>query len=768
MSTYAPQQNTSANGQRSTGDIQRSTENETSGGSAQGHHRLSAHAIQAGRMGNQAFGRFIARTGAAAVRAKLRIGAPGDALEQEADRTADAIMSARPIGAPAGSTVAPAVRRSSRSAPGNVPSVTPAQQSAIDSMHGGGAPLAPATRSFFEPHFGDRLGDVRVHTDERAGSLASQLQANAFTVGTDIAFAPGRFAPETHDGRRLLAHELAHVAQNGFHGVGSELRREENKTGTPKPEDKKPDAGATPAVVPKDVPAGDAKDGAKPKLASNTDVVDLFKAIGTDLVFKKDFTKDERDKFKLKGNESASYYGLAGALVTPFSGMGGTKYNSNYDFGTNLGVFSRHLDAIEPLTPSLSLKTDLISRPFGLRVDEYLASDRFLDRLKEHGGAVTGLALLAQGVFSVAKGASTPTPDLGGYITQPWLDHLGLVKGMVGLVLKEPLKASTMFDLGPILMLSHPAFSADTNVGGNLPTGLRMEHAYDPLGKGSIVQGGLTLDPMKFMMPALDSRVAAGDMNDPRKYRGPQFNLWGDYRKVIPTTALQDAGRKPEANARFGAIVGTGGVFALVDAGMRYSGAEADKLTATFLSGGLGYAGGKDSVLKKIGLKVTHTSWQAGDVYAPPDAGGAPQAGNATRVQPFMNFDFKPAAGHKLSVGATLGVTSSTLESIGLSDFRGDISYTYLGNSGTDDMPMLRIELGYSRSRLDFWDPNSPTLTGLYGKGQVGRFFVGGQLNLGADAIPKDRAAQAAHPRDDDPKAQAPAAGALIVTGYMF
>jgi hypothetical protein len=54
---------------------------------------------------------------------------------------------------------------------------------------------------------------VRVHTDAHAARAADGLQARAVTVGDDIAFAPGEYQPGTADGRRLLAHEFAHVAQ---------------------------------------------------------------------------------------------------------------------------------------------------------------------------------------------------------------------------------------------------------------------------------------------------------------------------------------------------------------------------------------------------------------------------------------------------------------------------------------------------------------------------------------------------------------------------
>jgi len=79
-----------------------------------------------------------------------------------------------------------------------------------------GAMSIPDTeRVYFENRLGVDFSHVRVHTDEAAASAAGVLGAKAFTVGNDIAFAEGRYHPETTEGRRLLAHELTHVAQQG-------------------------------------------------------------------------------------------------------------------------------------------------------------------------------------------------------------------------------------------------------------------------------------------------------------------------------------------------------------------------------------------------------------------------------------------------------------------------------------------------------------------------------------------------------------------------
>jgi len=76
-----------------------------------------------------------------------------------------------------------------------------------------GEPLPEATRVFMESRFGMDLTNVRIHTGDTAGSSARALAARAYTVGNHVVFGPGQFAPAQYEGGRLLAHELAHVAQ---------------------------------------------------------------------------------------------------------------------------------------------------------------------------------------------------------------------------------------------------------------------------------------------------------------------------------------------------------------------------------------------------------------------------------------------------------------------------------------------------------------------------------------------------------------------------
>ena len=78
---------------------------------------------------------------------------------------------------------------------------------------GGGFPLTPDVRSFMEARFNHDFSRVRIHTNDKATASARSIHAAAYTVGYDIVFGPGRYAPRTTQGLHLLAHELTHVIQ---------------------------------------------------------------------------------------------------------------------------------------------------------------------------------------------------------------------------------------------------------------------------------------------------------------------------------------------------------------------------------------------------------------------------------------------------------------------------------------------------------------------------------------------------------------------------
>ncbi len=93
---------------------------------------------------------------------------------------------------------------------------------------GTGAALPSTIRAAGEHALGFGLGDVRIHADATSSRLASSLYAHAFTVGTDVAFGAGKYRPGTPAGDALIAHELAHVAQQRGQGSATSAAAEAN------------------------------------------------------------------------------------------------------------------------------------------------------------------------------------------------------------------------------------------------------------------------------------------------------------------------------------------------------------------------------------------------------------------------------------------------------------------------------------------------------------------------------------------------------------
>jgi Domain of unknown function (DUF4157) len=120
-----------------------------------------------------------------------------------------------------GASVAPAVRMQRR--PSQVPAhlfrsdgaeMHEKTSSVLDMVGMGGGQLLPSdVRADMEAGLGADLSDVRIHTGERAAASAEAVGAAAYTVGNDIVFGVGSYSPGTDEGRRVLAHELAHVQQ---------------------------------------------------------------------------------------------------------------------------------------------------------------------------------------------------------------------------------------------------------------------------------------------------------------------------------------------------------------------------------------------------------------------------------------------------------------------------------------------------------------------------------------------------------------------------
>jgi len=169
----------------------------------------------------------------------LRISEPADVYEQEADRVAHDVMADGAArhhwSLPRLSGGASVQRKCSCGGSGGTceacqheadeqtlqRKATGPAESAVapsvvhDVLNTPGRPLDRAARDYFEPRFGHDFGHIRVHTDDTARKSADAVQALAYTVGNHIVFNDGRYAPGGVDGRKLLAHELAHTVQQG-------------------------------------------------------------------------------------------------------------------------------------------------------------------------------------------------------------------------------------------------------------------------------------------------------------------------------------------------------------------------------------------------------------------------------------------------------------------------------------------------------------------------------------------------------------------------
>jgi len=192
---------------------------------------------------------------------KLSVSTPGDSHEQEADRVADEVVSrsaapaqqenklnpgstkpennasnpqslqtkisrmAEP--APAATEVPQTETESSpaETATDNEQGVSAEVEQQIAGLRGQGEPLPESVRAEMESQFNHDFSSVSIHNDSTADTLCKQLSARAFTVGSDIFFASGEYAPDSQEGKRLLAHELTHVVQQGS-GVTRQIMRE--------------------------------------------------------------------------------------------------------------------------------------------------------------------------------------------------------------------------------------------------------------------------------------------------------------------------------------------------------------------------------------------------------------------------------------------------------------------------------------------------------------------------------------------------------------
>lgn len=172
-----------------------------------------------------------------------------DPLEAQADAMADLVLRMPAPNIPSAKSVrhqAPAVQRKCNECEDEEKEKVQRKATAVNNTEGAaapsivhdvlnspGQPLDSATRAFFEPRFGYDLSRVRIHIGGKAGEAARTVNALAYTVGSHIVFGPGKYAPGSTEGNRLLAHELTHTVQQTGGTDSSSLQRAEAAAGDP-------------------------------------------------------------------------------------------------------------------------------------------------------------------------------------------------------------------------------------------------------------------------------------------------------------------------------------------------------------------------------------------------------------------------------------------------------------------------------------------------------------------------------------------------------
>ena len=144
------------------------------------------------------------------IQPKLKVNPPKDRYEQQADRMADDVLRQQ---TPEKSEVVAENTLQTKAGSNQPITVSPNFQHRVSALQGGGQPLPPTERAFFEPRFASDFSQVRIHNDSQAAKAARAINAHAFTSGRDIVFGGGEYRPGTTEGKRLLAHELTHVVQ---------------------------------------------------------------------------------------------------------------------------------------------------------------------------------------------------------------------------------------------------------------------------------------------------------------------------------------------------------------------------------------------------------------------------------------------------------------------------------------------------------------------------------------------------------------------------
>jgi hypothetical protein len=402
------------------------------------------------RIGNQATLRRL--------QAKLTVGAVNDPLEKEADDAADRVMR---MADPQVLRAAPPTLSRKCEECQEEESESPLQREAATGVTAGGgtappivdsvltspgSPLDAATQQFMSRGFGADFADVRIHTDAQAAQSAAEVDARAYTVGRNVVFGAGQYDPAGESGRRLLAHELAHVVQQGSAGPTPSLQRQAS-------------AGPT--------PSREAESALKHAQAIQSAGNVLFDSWGNDV----------------RDNDND---GIVDSGRTETDAYDGQHYSGTYtDFGVVAGTYTRGWpDEHGVVTGRVTVpKTQTVSGTFKYRVCADIVSQAYADAgLMRHMRSTAQIIDEFRRIGRVWHGRSTfPSEYLPGDFVATYSAGHG---GHTGIVTKR----SATSDTPTVIELPGPSTQADAGTYDPSSTNDIKEEAWSKQGVAGELQ----------------------------------------------------------------------------------------------------------------------------------------------------------------------------------------------------------------------------------------------------------------------------------------
>jgi hypothetical protein len=399
----------------------------------------------------------------AGMQTKVRINAPGDASEQEADRVAGQVL-ANPAHPDVGSAP-PHIQRYTGQSSGQMSAAPAGVDRALASP---ARPLDPALRQAMEQRFGHDFSAVRVHVGSAAEQSARELHASAYTLGRDVVFGAGRFEPQTQQGQRLIAHELTHVVQQSG-SAGASLGQ------TAALIQRQPDEISPKKDAPKTQPAQKTKPAQKTLKGAGVDVTDPV-AKGTSAIIDEVLARNQRLAPYI-GDKLTAGFKIAekGKFIHDTSDANfDSAYQKAYGLNSSTMVPKDTIGFVDPNTSEIHLRPDA---QFGTALHEAvhrLASPNLYKQYLSTAGAIsTDLAeVLKEGMTAFFTDCILKDEDLPNY-NDAYRGKKEKVKNLVSalgsdgfdLIAKFNFKASTIVEIGEKLGFTRAQYVAAKNDG---------------------------------------------------------------------------------------------------------------------------------------------------------------------------------------------------------------------------------------------------------------------------------------------------------------